>query len=222
MFVSGQSKENGQGGRSARLREQIEKQRREITVLTPAQTTSQYLSEAKKREELADLLWQDQKLKEAAIELQKVVALENKGAAPKEKMVATLDRIATVCRDSNNYSDMILALHKIQTLDEKDPSTPREVVIKDKQNIATANFLCALAETNPVKRSEQLAVAQVMMEELKKELLNDRPIASLSPAEKILLATNDENQSAIFIELGDIAAARPLKDEAQTLRSALR
>ena len=61
-----------------------------------------------------------------------------------------------------------------------------------------------------------------MMQDLKRELLNDRPIESLSPSEKYLLATIDENQSSIFDELGDASSSKTLKDEAQTLRSASR
>ncbi len=222
MRLSGQSKEQSTGARRAKLDDQIEKKKKEIAALPPGQTSLDRLTRASKLEELGSLLWQDQRMSEASEALTKALALERHGGASKEKIISTLNLIATVCRDSNNYFDMRTALRQIQTINEHDPATPSEVLIRDKQNMASCNFLLALSEKDSEKRHQQLLLTQTLMQDLKKELLNDRPIESLSPSEKFLLATMDENQSSLFDELGDVAESRKLKDEAQTLRSANR
>ncbi len=222
MRLSGQSKEQGTGALRAKLHEEIEKQRSEIAALPESKSALDRLTLASKLEELGSLLWQDQKMQEASEVLTRALSLERQGGASKERIISTLNLIATVCRDSNNYFDMRTALRQIQTLNEHDPSTPIEVLIRDRQNMASCNFLFALAEKDPAKRREQLVLTQTMMHDLKKELLNDRPIETLSPSEKYLLATIDENQASIFDELGDASASKTLKDEAQTLRSANR
>lgn len=222
MRISGQSKEKGTGALKAKLHEQIEKQRSEIAALPDSKASFDLLTKASKMEELGSLLWQDQKMKEASEALTRALSLERAAGASKEKIISTLSLLATVCRDSNNYFDMRTSLRQIQTLNEHDPSTPSEVLIRDKQNMASCNFLLALAEKEPTKRHDQLILTQTTMDDLKKELLNDRPIESLSLSEKYLLATIDENQASIFDELGDVSASKELKDEAQTLRSAKR
>lgn len=222
MRISGQSKEQGLGASQAKLREKIEKQKREIAALPESKSALDRLTRASKMEELGSLLWQDQKMQEASEVLAKALSLERQGGASKERIISTLNLIATVCRDNNNYFDMRTALRQIQTINEHDPSTPVEVMIRDRQNMASCNFLFALAEKDPDKRHEQLVLTQTMMHDLKKELLNDRPIETLSQSEKYLLATIDENQASIFDELGDVSASKTLKDEAQTLRSASR
>ncbi len=222
MRLSGQSKEQGTGARKAKLHDQIEKQKSEIAALPDSKASLDLLTKASKMEELGSLLWQDQRMKEASEVLIKALALERAGGASKEQIISTLNLIATVCRDSNNYSDMRSSLRQIQTLNEHDPATPTEVLIRDKQNMASCNFLLALSEKEPTKRHDQLVLTQTTMDDIKKELLNDRPIEGLSLSEKFLLATIDENQASIFDELGDVSAAKTLKDEAQTLRSAKR
>lgn len=222
MRMSGQSKEQGTGARRAKLQELIERQKSEIAALPASQSAFDRLTRANKMEELGSLLWQQQKMQEASEVLARALALERQGGASKERIISTLNLIATVCRDNNNYFDMRTALRQIQTLNEHDPSTPIEVLIRDRQNMASCNFLFALAEKDPAKRHDQLVLTQTMMQDLKRELLNDRPIESLSPSEKYLLATIDENQSSIFDELGDASSSKTLKDEAQTLRSASR
>ena len=222
MRISGQSKEQGLGAQKARLQEQIEKQKAELAALSAPETADDRLNKATKMEELAMLLWQDQNFKEALAVLTKALSLEKASGAGKDRIIATLNKIATVCRDSNKYEDMRIALRQIQTLNEHDPATTAEVRIRDKQNMASCNFLLAVQEADPTKRRQQLELTQITMRDLKAELLKERSVDGLSPSEKSLLATIDENLSSVFDELGDAAAAKPLKDEAQTLRSASR
>ena len=221
MRLSGESKEQGLGARKAKLLESIEKQKSDIAALPEAKTAADRLTRASELEVLASLLWQDQRLKESLEALTKALALEQEGGAPKDRIIQTLNQIASVCRDSNNYSDMRIALKRIQNLNMRDPSTPAEVLIRDKQNMLSCNFLLALAESDRAKRKQQLQLTQTLMLDLKREFLRERPVESLSPSEKSLCATMDENLASVCEELEDPDAAKPLKDEAQTLRSAL-
>lgn len=220
--LSGQSKEQISGAQKVKLQAQIEQQQSEIAALPQVKTSAERLVKAEKMEELGTLLWQDQKLKESLAVLTKALALEKEGGAGNDRIVATLNQIATVCRDSNKYDDMLAALRQIQTLNEHDPQSTPEIRIRDKQNMASCNFLLALQEAQPSKRRQQLQLTQTTMEELKRELLQERSTEKLNPGERSLLATINENLASVCEELGDTAAAKPLKDEAQTLRSATR
>lgn len=222
MRISGESKEKSLGAQKARLHQEIEKLKSAIAAMPSTKNSAERLTRASSMEELANLLWQDQQMKESLAVLTRALALEKEGGADNERIIAVLNQIATVCRDSNKYEDMRMALRQIQTLNEHDPSTTVEVRIRDKQNMASCNFLLAVQETNPEKRRQQLQLTQTTMEDLKRELLKQRPADSLNAGEKSLLATIDENLASVFDELGNSSAAAPLKDEAQTLRSALR
>lgn len=220
--LSGQAKEQEAGSQKAKLQAQIEQQKSEIEALPLAKTSAERLSKAEMMEELGILLWQDQKLKESLDVLTKALALEKEGGAGNDRIVATLNQIATVCRDSNKYADILAALRQIQTLNEHDPASTPEIRIRDKQNMASCNFLLALQEAEPSKKRQQLQLTQTTMEELKRELLQARSTEKLNPGERSLLATINENLASVCEELGDTAAAKPLKEEAQTLRSANR
>lgn len=220
MVVSGASREERSTARKGRMQLQIEILKAQIEADSPAKTAADSLNLAGKLEEMATLLWQDGRAKEALEALTRALSLEKQGGADKNRLIATLNQIASVCRDSNRYNDMHMALRQIQTLNDHDPATTIEVRIRDRQNIASCNFLMAVQEEDQSKRKQQLQLTQTSMEELKRELLTERAIDKLDAGEKSLLATIDDNLSSIFEELGDRTAAKPLKEEAQRLRSA--
>lgn len=222
MRASGESKAQGLGAQKAILHAQIDKMKSAIAAMPETKNSTQLLNKASSMEELANLLWQDQEMKESLNVLTKALALEKEGGAGKERLIAVLNQIATVCRDSGKYNDMRMALRQIQTLNEHDPTTTVEVKIRDRQNMASCNFLLAVQESDPQKRRQQLQLTQTTMEDLKRELLKERSIETLNAGEKSLLAIIDENLSSVFDELGNSSASATLKDEAQTLRSANR
>ncbi len=219
LGVSGASRNHRSTARKGRMQLQIEILKAKIETDSSAKTAADSLNLAGKLEELATLLWQDGRPKEALEALTRALALEKQGGAAKDRLIATLNQIASVCRDSSKYNDMHMALRQIQTLNDHDPATTVEVRIRDRQNIASCNFLMAVQEDDLLKRKQQLQLTQASMEELKRELLTERAIDKLNAGEKSLLATIDDNLSSIFEELGDKSAAKPLKEEAQTLRS---